>query len=113
MVSPRSTSPPKSACPGVSTMFIFTPPKRTEVFFARIVMPFSRSRSPESRTRSVSCLVRPEGTRLTEHGVDESRLAVVDMGNDRHIAYVVPGLHAATLLPAGTPSARAVTVTVR
>ena len=54
MVRPRSTSPPKSAWPGVSTMFIFTPPHRTAVFLARMVMPFSRSRSPESMTRSVT-----------------------------------------------------------
>ena len=33
-------------------MLIFTPPWRTAVFFARIVMPFSRSRSVESITRS-------------------------------------------------------------
>ena len=52
IVRPRSTSPPKSACPGVSMMLIFVPPWRTAVFLARIVMPFSRSRSPESRTRS-------------------------------------------------------------
>ena len=54
IVKPRSTSPPKSACPGVSTMFSFTPRWRTEVFFARIVMPFSRSRSIESMTRSAT-----------------------------------------------------------
>src|SRR5690348_597318 len=54
MVRPRSTSPPKSACPGVSTMLIFVSPYRTAVFFARIVMPFSRSRSFESRTRSAT-----------------------------------------------------------
>ena len=35
-------------------MLIFTPPQRTAVFLARMVMPFSRSRSPESMTRSVS-----------------------------------------------------------
>src|SRR5215211_5331347 len=52
IVSPRSTSPPKSAWPGVSTMLSFTPPCRTAVFLARIVMPFSRSRSIESITRS-------------------------------------------------------------
>ena len=54
IVSPRSTSPPKSACPGVSMMFTFTSPTRTAVFFARIVIPFSRSRSFESITRSGS-----------------------------------------------------------
>src|SRR4051795_2863873 len=52
IVSPRSTSPPKSAWPGVSTMLSFTPLCRTAVFLARIVMPFSRSRSIESMTRS-------------------------------------------------------------
>ena len=54
MVSPRSTSPPKSAWPGVSTMLNLTPSQRTAVFLARMVMPFSLSRSPESMTRSVS-----------------------------------------------------------
>jgi hypothetical protein len=51
---PRSTSPPKSAWPGVSMMLIFVPPCRTAVFLARIVMPFSRSRSPVSMTRSLT-----------------------------------------------------------
>src|SRR4029079_4710336 len=35
-------------------MFSFTPLCRTAVFFARIVMPFSRSRSIESMTRSLT-----------------------------------------------------------
>src|SRR3954470_13521377 len=35
-------------------MFSFTPLWRTAVFFARIVMPFSRSRSIESMTRSLT-----------------------------------------------------------
>ena len=48
----RSTSPPKSAWPGVSTMLIFTSPYWMAVFLARMVMPRSRSRSPESITRS-------------------------------------------------------------
>ncbi len=54
IVSPRSTSPPKSAWPGVSTMLILTPRWCTAVFLARIVMPFSRSRSIESITRSAT-----------------------------------------------------------
>src|SRR5919204_1766196 len=54
IVSPRSTSPPKSACPGVSTMLSLTSPYWTAVFLARIVMPFSRSRSIESITRSAT-----------------------------------------------------------
>src|SRR5437879_3991632 len=51
----RSTSPPKSAWPGVSTMLIFTPRYITAVFFAMIVMPRSRSRAFESITRSAIC----------------------------------------------------------
>src|SRR5579859_7701935 len=35
-------------------MLSFTPPMRTAVFLARIVMPFSRSRSIESMTRSAT-----------------------------------------------------------
>ena len=55
--SPRSTSPPKSAWPGVSmTLITVTVPsgswRCTAVFLARMVMPFSRSRSPVSITRS-------------------------------------------------------------
>ncbi len=49
-------------------------------------MPFSRSRSIESMTRSDDLLVGPEGPGLAEHGVDESGLAVVDVGDDRDVA---------------------------
>ena len=51
MFSTRSTSPLKSAWPGVSMMLIFTPPYVTAVFFARIVIPFSRSSSLLSMIR--------------------------------------------------------------
>jgi len=51
----RSTSPPKSACPGVSTMFIFTPSYITDVFLERIVIPLSFSISPESIILSDTC----------------------------------------------------------
>ena len=54
MVSARSTSPPKSACPGVSTMLNVMSFHTSDVFFARIVIPFSRSRSIESMTRSAT-----------------------------------------------------------
>ena len=53
--SARSTSPPKSACPGVSTMLIRVPLYSTAQFLARMVMPRSRSRSLESITRSLTC----------------------------------------------------------
>ena len=54
IISTRSTSPPKSAWPGVSTMLILVPLYMTAVFFDRMVMPRSRSRSPESMTRSAT-----------------------------------------------------------
>src|ERR1700748_3582671 len=68
MPSTRSTSPPKSAWPGVSTMLIRVPFQVTAVHFDRIVMPRSRSRSLESIARSATtspvrnvpaCLSRP------------------------------------------------------
>ena len=52
--STRSTSPPKSAWPGVSTMLILISPYFTAVFLDRMVMPRSRSKSPESITRSAT-----------------------------------------------------------
>ena len=51
----RSTSPPKSAWPGVSTMLTRVPFQTTEVALARMVMPRSRSRSLESMARSATC----------------------------------------------------------
>ena len=50
----RSTSPPKSAWPGVSTMLTRMSFHTTEVALARMVMPRSRSRSLESITRSAT-----------------------------------------------------------
>ena len=50
--STRSTSPPKSAWPGVSTMLMRVPPYSIAQFLARMVMPRSRSMSLESMTRS-------------------------------------------------------------
>ncbi|MPN18063.1 hypothetical protein SDC9_165421 [bioreactor metagenome] len=52
ILSTRSTSPPKSACPGVSMIFILTSLYRMETFFERIVIPRSRSRSLLSRIKS-------------------------------------------------------------
>ena len=68
MPSTRSTSPPKSAWPGVSTMLMRVPFHVTAVHLLRIVMPRSRSRSFESIARSATtspvrnvpaCLSRP------------------------------------------------------
>ena len=51
-------------------------------------MPFSRSRSVESMTRSADVLVGPEGAGLAEHGVDQGGLAVVDVGHDGDVAEI-------------------------
>ena len=59
MDRPRSTSPPKSAWPGVSTTLTVIPRQSIAVCLARIVMPFSRSRSPESITRSTRAARSP------------------------------------------------------
>ena len=66
MDRPRSTSPPKSAWPGVSMMLMIiglpsaaSPVYLIAVFFARMVIPFSRSRSPESIARSSTCWCAP------------------------------------------------------
>src|SRR6478672_6588346 len=57
MRSTRSTSPPKSAWPGVSTMLMRTPFHVIAVFLARIVIPRSRSSGFESRAHS--CTTSP------------------------------------------------------
>ena len=69
-------------------MLITMSPRLTAVFFARMVMPFSRSRSPESITRSVTRGADPERAGLPEHGVDQGGLAMVDVRHDGHVAQV-------------------------
>ncbi len=34
-------------------------------------------------------LMLPEGARLLEHGIDKSRFAVINVGNNRNISYVL------------------------
>ena len=48
----RSTSPPKSACPGVSIRLIFVSPIFNAMFLARMVIPRSFSKSLESRMQT-------------------------------------------------------------
>ncbi len=56
ILSTRSTSPPKSLCPGVSIMLIFVPLYCIDTFFDRMVIPLSLSRSLLSSVRlSLSC----------------------------------------------------------
>jgi len=57
------------------------------VFLARMVMPFSRSRSIESMTAPP--LPGAHGkTRLPEHGIDEGGLSVVNVRDDRDVTKV-------------------------
>ena len=90
--STRSTSPPKSACPGVSTMLMrYSSPlglQRIAVFFDRIVMPRSFSRSLLSITRSVARVRSLKRAGLLEQLVDEGGLAMVDVGDDGDVAEV-------------------------
>ena len=59
MLSTRSTSPPKSACPGVSMTLIFTPLCVTETFLLSIVIPRSRSSALLSRNWPSSLFSEP------------------------------------------------------
>ena len=47
----------------------------------------------------VHVLVGPEGAGLPEHGVDQRRLAVVDVGHDGDVAKVFPDRHGGSNLP--------------
>jgi len=49
----------------------------------------------------VEVLMGRESTRLLQHGVDEGRLAVVDVGDDGDVTNVVARGHTAALLPVG------------
>src|ERR1700722_13394294 len=73
MVRPRSTSPPKSAWPGVSTMFIFTPPHGGVLGQdgdALLALEVAGVHDPVGHL-----LVGAEGSCLAQHGVDKRRLA--------------------------------------
>ncbi len=68
-------------------------PWRMAVFFARIVMPRSRSSGFESITRVLDGLPLAEDAALLEHGVDQRRLPVVDVGDDGDVTYVGTRTH--------------------
>ena len=71
-------------------------------------MPFSRSRSPESIDAVGQLLVGAERAGLAQQGVDQGRLAVVDVGHDGHVPDVLAGLHGGTndRGPGSAPSLR-------
>ena len=58
-------------------------------------MPFSRSSSPESMTRSpvVSSVPGPKAPASQSMGVDEGGLAVVDVGDNSDVAQVLAHGH--------------------
>ena len=76
----RSTSPPKSAWPGVSMMLILTPFQMTEQFLAAMVMPALPLQVHGVHEPLVDLLVGPEQAALAEHGVHQGGFAVVDVG---------------------------------
>jgi hypothetical protein len=84
--STRSTSPPKSAWPGVSTMLMCTP-----VVVHRRVLGEDRDAAfllDVARVHHAfgDVLVRRERAGLVQELVDERGLAVVDVGDDRDVA---------------------------
>ena len=56
-------------------------------------MPFSRSRSIESMTRSATSWPVPERAGLPEHRVDQRGLAVVDVSDDGEVAEIATYRH--------------------
>ena len=91
--SVRSTSPPKSAWPGVSMMLIL------------IVAVVDGDVLGQDRDAALALQIvgvedplalelrGPELPRLAEHRVDQRRLAVVNVGDDGHVSDVVASLH--------------------
>ena len=87
MLRMRSTSPPKSAWPGVSTMLM-----------RHVPAPDDRGAFGEDRDAALALevvriegalghlLVGAEGAALAQQLVDQRGLAVVDMGDDRDVA---------------------------
>ena len=86
MLRMRSTSPPKSAWPGVSTMLM-------RVSFQRIEVRLGEDGDAALALEVVGIhralghpLVLAEGAGLLQQAVDQRGLAMVDMGDDRHVA---------------------------
>jgi uncharacterized repeat protein (TIGR01451 family) len=85
MASARSTSPPKSAWPGVSTRLMRVPCHSTDAALARMVMPRSSLLVRGVHDPVDPGLVGPEHAGGDEHGVDQGGLAVVDVRDQSHI----------------------------
>jgi hypothetical protein len=70
-------------------------PYRTDVFLARIVIPFSPLEIGGVHDPLGDVLPRSKRPGLPEHRVDERRLAMVDMGDDGDVAEVGAAGHGA------------------
>jgi hypothetical protein len=108
MLRMRSTSPPKSAWPGVSTMLMRVSFQTTEVALARMVMPRSLLEVVGVHHALGDALVFAEGAGLLQQLVDERGLAMVDVGDDGDVAQVHCGgrqLRSNTVNPATCGSA--------
>jgi len=85
----RSTSPPKSACPGVSTMLILTSRYQTAVFFGHDGNAPLPLKGHGIHHPLGDLLVFPEGAALFQHAVKKGCLAVVYVRDDGDIAKVL------------------------
>jgi hypothetical protein len=103
----RSTSPPKSACPGVSTMLMCVPSQLTAQFLARIVMPRSFSMALLSITVSTTFSWLGKGAGLAQQLIDHGGFAVVNVGDDGDVAYLFSS-HGSLSLESVVPNARGV-----
>ena len=65
----------------------------TAVFLARMVMPFSRSRSLESITRSGTSSRSLNTWDVCQHGIDQRGLAVIDVCHNRYISNIAANRH--------------------
>src|SRR3989449_2518344 len=85
----RSTSPPKSAWPGVSTMLILVSPPQPPAH-GRVLREDRDAALPLERVRVehplVHLLVGTEHAGLAEHLIHQRRLTVVDVGDDGDVA---------------------------
>jgi hypothetical protein len=86
MLRMRSTSPPKSAWPGVSTMLMRVSFQNSDVTLARMVMPRSFLQHVGIHGALGDLLAGAEGAGGAQEHVDEGRLAMIDMRDDGHVA---------------------------
>jgi hypothetical protein len=85
----RSTSPPKSAWPGVSTMLMLRVAEADRAVLGQDRDPALALEVVAVHHALADVLVLGEGPRLHEQLVDERRLAVVDVGDDGDVAQIL------------------------